>query len=228
MDPRTSRDVLHPNSRLNFGKPTPVEHNLRVQHIGDINPQHLDILLDYFKAEYQGMVSCLSRLVTTATLPMETLGNHPSIEGMTSLAAPLNMGYTSASPGMDSSFRTEWAGSGQVYPNTSYTSILPPPIQDETGPESQPFELFEQESRPGDVQYTKDVNDTGLGESAQGPYQSTEMQRFRGYSAPESQSVQREPRGKSRPKSEMTTSTKEVTYDLREQKKAKGHRKGKK
>ncbi len=43
MEPINQMEVLDPRSRLHFAKPTPVEHNLRVKHIGDI--VHGDILL---------------------------------------------------------------------------------------------------------------------------------------------------------------------------------------
>jgi len=40
--------ILSKRSRLNFGKPTPVEHNLRVKSVGRIHPEHIPRLLRYF------------------------------------------------------------------------------------------------------------------------------------------------------------------------------------
>lgn len=51
MNPVNRGDCLDPTSRLNFGMPTPVHHNLRVKYIGDINPAHMHLLIRYFDHE---------------------------------------------------------------------------------------------------------------------------------------------------------------------------------
>jgi hypothetical protein len=48
MIPEIPSIFLDERSRLNFGKPTPVEHNLRMKSVGCINPTHLARLLRYF------------------------------------------------------------------------------------------------------------------------------------------------------------------------------------
>jgi len=48
MTPTDPSIVLDERSRLNFGKPTPVDHNLRMRSIGRIKGDHLQRLLRYF------------------------------------------------------------------------------------------------------------------------------------------------------------------------------------
>ena len=49
--PTDPTEVLLPDSRINFGKPTPVEHNLRIKHIGDILADHMHRLIRYYEME---------------------------------------------------------------------------------------------------------------------------------------------------------------------------------
>jgi hypothetical protein len=51
MIPVDETEQLSVASRLNFGKPTPVEHNLRVKHIGHLDQQHIYRLVRYYEQE---------------------------------------------------------------------------------------------------------------------------------------------------------------------------------
>jgi hypothetical protein len=51
MRPADNRDILDPESRLNFAKPTPVGHNLRVKHLGRIIPEHIHRLFRSYREE---------------------------------------------------------------------------------------------------------------------------------------------------------------------------------
>src|SRR5205809_8039903 len=54
MAPTDPSQQLDKMSRLNFGKPTPVEHNLKVHYIGDIHKSHLHRLMRYCDEENNG------------------------------------------------------------------------------------------------------------------------------------------------------------------------------
>jgi hypothetical protein len=64
MLPVNLRDTLRPQSRLNFGKPTPVDHNHYVKYIGDIDEHHLETLLKYYDEEH-----CVRLSPDSATSP---------------------------------------------------------------------------------------------------------------------------------------------------------------
>jgi hypothetical protein len=60
-------------SRLNFGMPIPVHHNLRVKHIGDINPAHMHLLIRYF--DHENNTNSLRQMYEkTSTIGNQTLG----------------------------------------------------------------------------------------------------------------------------------------------------------
>jgi hypothetical protein len=49
--PTDPTEALSADSRINFGKPTPVEHNLRIKHIGDIHTDDMHRLIRYYEWE---------------------------------------------------------------------------------------------------------------------------------------------------------------------------------
>lgn len=51
VEPADIRDPLDPRSRLNFAKPTPVEHNLLVKRLGKVIPGHLQDLFRSYDEE---------------------------------------------------------------------------------------------------------------------------------------------------------------------------------
>jgi hypothetical protein len=64
MRPADNRYTLDPESRLNFAKPTPVEHNLLVKHLGRIIPEHIHRLFRSYR-EVNG-TSAIQRAEETA------------------------------------------------------------------------------------------------------------------------------------------------------------------
>jgi hypothetical protein len=44
----STEEALHPASRINYGKPYAVEHNVKLFEIGLVAPEHMHILLHYF------------------------------------------------------------------------------------------------------------------------------------------------------------------------------------
>jgi hypothetical protein len=85
MLPETLRDALRPQSRLNFGRPTPVDHNHYVKHIGDIDKHHLETLLKYYDEEH-----CVRLSPESATSPHI---NPPPL--------PSSLGSIPVSPGLE-------------------------------------------------------------------------------------------------------------------------------
>jgi hypothetical protein len=51
VEPVNPAEALDPSSRINFGKPTPVEHNLRVRHVGMVQIHDIHKLLRYYEDE---------------------------------------------------------------------------------------------------------------------------------------------------------------------------------
>jgi hypothetical protein len=51
VKPEDNSQQLDPASRLNFARPTPVEHNLLVKRIGNIVPEHMERLFRFYNEE---------------------------------------------------------------------------------------------------------------------------------------------------------------------------------
>ena len=56
-------EQLDEESRINFAKPTPVEHNLKVKNIGRVNRDHIHRLERYFEQEILGPPSAAGAAV---------------------------------------------------------------------------------------------------------------------------------------------------------------------
>lgn len=51
--PRISGETMEPMSRLNYGKLYTIEHNLKVEHFGDIHGESLQILMRQFASTWR-------------------------------------------------------------------------------------------------------------------------------------------------------------------------------
>jgi hypothetical protein len=115
MMPHSQKDILDTRSRLNFGKPTPVDHNLHVKNVGVIHPQHTHRLLRYYDDEnYERVCPPELRHPNTSHGPL-TVGG---------LSSPSNLRTPPVPSGMGSAPTIGPTGFG---PNYSYSTYLADP-----------------------------------------------------------------------------------------------------
>jgi hypothetical protein len=106
MDPASVSDTLVETSRLNFGRPTPVDHTCAVRHIGDINPAYIEQMLYYFVRE--------NGKIPTGTTPMKVASKHTRkrSEGHLSERLPKRV------PESNDKFKAEEGERGRKWPDS--------------------------------------------------------------------------------------------------------------
>jgi hypothetical protein len=129
IEPFSPRERLHPRSRLNFGKPTTVQHNLRVKQIGDINPQHLETLFQYFALEHERMLTSAGYQIPPSS-QRESLGFHSPLPDLASLSLSSETGTAEAPPGVETFAGTQETTPEQTLAPSGYVSnSTAPPLE---------------------------------------------------------------------------------------------------
>src|SRR6266536_1127148 len=124
MVPADPSQQLDKMSRLNFGKPTPVEHNLRVHYIGDIHRDHLHRLMRYYDEENNGNRNSSASQDPRALIRRSSNSPYPS----TSLPRSIPEGY-SASYESERAGRRRPSGSQSFIQDSMATNVVGPEVQ---------------------------------------------------------------------------------------------------
>jgi hypothetical protein len=220
MEPVSQRVKLHPESRLNFGKPTTVQHNLRVRQLGDINPQHLQYLFHYFVTEQEGMLTNAGYQILPSS-QRESLGFRSPLPDLAGLSLSSETGIADAPPGVGTFAGTQETTPEQTLAPSGYVLNSTAPPLEFSGPESQVTGMLQHMPDPAFYQPTYFSHDMEPERIEEYNNPSPEIQRSRGSTVPQPSS-RRESRPNQRTKSDMTE---EQSRRFKEQGKAKGGRK---
>jgi hypothetical protein len=220
MEPCSPRATLHSRSRLNFGKPTAVQHNLRVKIIGDITPQHLQNLFQYFVTEQEGMLAN-ARYQILPSSQRESLEFHSPPPDLAGLSLSSETGIADAPPGVGTFAGTQETTPEQTLAPSGYVLNSTAPPLESSGPESQVTGMLQHMPDPAFYQPTYVSHDMEPERIEEYNNPSPEIQRSRGSTVPQPSS-RRESRPNQRTKSDVTE---EQSRRFKEPGKAKGGRK---